>query len=119
MSSIDEILRGSAESISGSADFKNKNGNYSEAQTDEVVWTPESGKRIVLIGATISTDTAMNVQIESANVDVIPPLYFGENGGAVTSGGDCPLWIGGADATLTLTSSATGNHSFLLWGYEI
>jgi hypothetical protein len=94
-----------------------KTGNYNAAQTDTVIWAPAAGKAIVLLGVLLSTDTAMSMQLESSNVDVIPPCYFAANGGAVISGGG-PVWEGAADATLDLTSSAAGNHSVLLWGYE-
>lgn len=94
-----------------------KAANYAAAQTDAVVWTPATGKQIVLLGVLLTTDTAMTIQIESSDVDVIPPCYFAANGGAVISGGG-PIWEGAANATLTITSSAAGNHSVLLWGYE-
>jgi len=94
-----------------------RTGNYAAAQTDTVVWTPVAGKSIVLTGVLLSTDTAMNIEIESGATDVIPPCYFAANGGAVIKGHG-PIWRGAADATLTITSSAAGNHSVLLFGYE-
>ncbi len=101
-------------------DFKTYTKNYAAAQTDAVIWTPTSGKRIVLMGAFFSTDTAMNIQLESALEDIIPPTYLAANGGAVVAGGgECPLWIGAEDATLTITSSASGNHSVKVWGIEV
>lgn len=59
----------------------------------------------------------MNIEIEDPLVDVIPPVYLVARGGAVISGGG-PIYKGGADVSITLTSSADGNHSVMLWGYE-
>lgn len=101
------------------ATSKTKTGNYATAQTDTAIWTPVSGKRIVLVGVVFSTDTAMNMKVETGTTSIIPPMYMAANGGAVISGGDAPIWIGDKDATLTITSSASGNHSVLLYGYEI
>ena len=96
-----------------------KTGNYSTAQTDTAIWTPATGKKIVLVGIVFSTDTAMNIMVENGSTSIIPPMYMAANGGAVISGGDAPIWVGDTDAVLTITSSATGNHSVLLYGYEI
>ena len=95
----------------------NKNANYSVAQTDTVVWTPATNKSIVLLGCFLSSDAAMNIFIESVTTVIIPKTYVGVTGGAVISSGN-PIWKGAANATLTITSSAAGNHSILLWGYE-
>ena len=94
-----------------------KTANYSAAQTDAIVWTPATGKKIILMGVLLSTDTEMTIEVESSNTDIIPPCYFAATGGAVVSGGS-PLWKGAANATLTITSSEAGNHSIMLWGYE-
>ena len=95
----------------------NKPSTYTTAQTDTLVWMPAAGKRIVLLGVLLTTDTAMNIRIKTGAVDVIPPCFFAANGGAVISGQGV-IWKGEVDATLTITSSAAGNHSVLLWGYE-
>jgi hypothetical protein len=112
MSSVQEILKGHATP-------KTVAVNYTTAQTDKAVWTPGSGKRIVLMGALFSTDTAMNIKVEKGDTLVIPPVYLANNGVAQINGGDFPVWTGAADEALSLTSSGTGNHSVLLFGYEI
>ena len=96
---------------------RRRTGNYSTAQTDTVIWTPATGKTIVLMGAVFSTDTAMSVSLSSDANYIIPPLYFSLNGGANISG-ISPIWKGAIDSTLTITSSDNGNHSVMLWGYE-
>lgn len=95
-----------------------KTDNQAAAQTDKVVWTPASGYRIVLLGVVISTNAANNVELESSDVDVIPPIYLAANGGAVVAVGGRPIWIGAVDATLAYTSSAATNVSVALIGYE-
>ncbi len=112
MSSAQEILKGWAKPIT-------KAVNYSAAQTDKAVWEPTSGKRIVLTGVLFSTDTQMNIKLEQGETLVVPPVYLAANGGAVVSGGDWPIWVGEADQALSLTSSASGNHSCMLYGYEL
>lgn len=94
-----------------------KTNTFFAVQNDTVVWTPAAGKRIHLLGAEFSTSADMDIQLESNNVDVIPPLYFIANGGAnITGPGE--IWRGGWDDTLAVTSSASGNWSIKLWGYE-
>lgn len=94
-----------------------KTATYFAVQTDTVVWTPPAGQRIHLLGVEISTSADMDIEVESNNVDVIPPIYFIANGGAsVTGPGE--LWRGGWDQALTVSSTASGNWSIKLWGYE-
>lgn len=95
----------------------NKSATYTAAQTDTVIWTPVPGKRISLLGAMVSSSSCNTIEIESSNVDVVPPMYISASGGAVTSGfGE--LWRGSINATLTVTSLVNTNHSVMLWGYE-
>lgn len=94
-----------------------KTGNYAAAQTDTAVWTPASGKRIHLLGVVLSTNDANDIEVESSNVDVVPPMYFAAHGGAVISG-DGELWHGATDAALTISSTANVDHSIMMWGYE-
>lgn len=94
-----------------------KTGNWAAAQTDTALWTPVAGKKIHLHGVMVSTEAGNEIQLESADVDVVPPMYLSASGGAVISGmGE--IWMGAADATLTVTSTVATNHSVLLWGYE-
>lgn len=106
-------------------DFNNiartKNGNWSAAQTDTVVWTPLSGTQIVLTGIILSTDGANNVELEigGTTTDILPPMYFGTKGGLVFLGSaGQPIWVGEADQTIALTSTSATGHSVVLVGYE-
>jgi hypothetical protein len=94
-----------------------KTGNYSAAQTDTAVWTPAAGKRVHLLGVVLSTNDANDIQVECANVDVVPPMYFAAHGGAVISG-DGELWHGPTNGALTITSTSAVEHSIMMWGYE-
>jgi hypothetical protein len=95
--------------------------NYGSAQTDAVLWTPASGKKIVLFGVFFSTDTAGNffLEVGGASTKVIPAVYVPANGTIVINSGSFPLWVGAADQTLTYTSSMSGNNSIKVWGEEI
>lgn len=88
---------------------------------DTALWTPATGNRIVLMGCIISTSAAYKVELEVANVDVIPPMGF-QSGGPVSIGfGTFPLWMGTADATLDYTvtnAGATASTSMVCSGYE-
>jgi hypothetical protein len=112
MSSVQEILKGHATPKTVAA-------NYSAAQTDKAVWTPAKGKRIVLMGVLFSTDTAMDIKLEKGDTLVIPSVYLAANSEAVIPAGDFPVWVGGKGEALSVTSSKTGNHSVLLFGYEL
>lgn len=96
---------------------KTYTGTYTAAQTDAVIWTPGTQTSIVLLGAYLSVKAEMDIELESNNVDVLPPGHFAANGGAVVSGGG-PVWKGDSSDTLTVTSSAAGSHSVMVWGYE-
>ncbi len=111
MSDFEEMFQG--------LNFIKKTGNYATAQTRTAVWTPASGRRIVLMGVELSSDTAMNIQLEEGGADIVPPQYIGATGGVVIGFGNYPVWVGGVDAVITATSSTTGNHSILLVGLEI
>ena len=95
--------------------------NYGSAQTDTVLWTPGSGKKIALYGAIFSVDTAGNVFLEigGGSTKIIPALYLPANGTVGITSGSKPIWVGTANQTLTYTSSMAGNNSVLVWGEEI
>jgi len=94
-----------------------KSYSWTTAQTGTPIWTPGTQTSIVLLGALISTSAAMKIELESGGADVIPPCHLAANGGAVISGGG-PIWKGGSSDALTVTSSAAGSHSVMVWGYE-
>ena len=88
--------------------------------TDSVIWTPASGKRIVLQGAIFcATAAADNVELETGTTDVIPPFAIDSYGCRTFSAGAAALWMGSTDATLNYTARSAGTVSVTLWGYEI
>jgi hypothetical protein len=91
-------------------------GNYSGAQTDaSVKAAPGAGLKLYITDVVLTTDTAMNIQLEHGTTDVIPPMYFAANGGAAMHF-QTPI-VCAANTALTITSSAAGNHSVLVSGY--
>ena len=103
--------------------IKNRNAEYSSAQTGTVIWTPASGKRIYLYGVAISTNVVGAVRINMGDIIVVPNYYVpAANAGPnmVTSGGVQPIWEApSGDARLEVTSTCAGAHSVLLWGTEV
>lgn len=91
--------------------------SHSGTETDTVVWTPESGRKIVLMGMAFSSDVAERVLVESGTTVVIPYMQNVASGLTVVDSG-YPIWEGTTDATLTYTTVVAGDHSILLWGYE-
>ena len=99
-----------------------KTASSSKGVTDQVIWTPASGKRIVLQGALFCASNATdNIELESSNVDVIPPFAIESYGCKTFSAGGAALWMGATDATLTYTGGVRGpgTLSVMVWGYEI
>ena len=94
-----------------------KAASYGSAQTDTAVWTPEKDKRIVLLGFMFSTAIAGSIRIKANNADVIPPVHLAGNGYAHVNS-TAPIWRGTLNQPLTVTSTISGSHSILLWGYE-
>ena len=88
-----------------------------DSWADEVVWTPDSGNAIVLLGVSYSSALASSFEIETGTTDVIP-LTQNTASGVVVIGNGLPIWEGSDDATLTITSSGAAQRSVLLWGYE-
>ena len=88
-----------------------------ETLTDEVVWTPTTGTKIVLVGASFSSDVATEFKVEQGTTSVIPSTQATASGSIVIGNGT-PIWKGSDNQTLTLTTNSAGQHSILLWGYE-
>ena len=87
-------------------------------ETDTIVWTPASGKKIVLMGMKFNSDTATTLLVESGSSVVIPITECTASGQVVYQT-STPIWTGADDATLTYTVGTAGRHSILLQGYEI
>ena len=93
-----------------------------------IVWTPESGRKIVLLGAmlgsngdagnstTIEVETGFDSAFKKDGTDVIPPVNIA-SGQVVISGG-VPIWQGNTDEKLSITANTPVSPSVVLWGYE-
>ncbi len=87
-------------------------------ETDTVVWTPTSGKKIVLMGTKFNSSVATTLLVESGSTAVIPLTECTASGQIVVQS-STPIWEGATNETLTYTNGTVGRHSILLWGYEI
>lgn len=90
--------------------------DYSTAQTNTVVQTPASGKKLMVFGYIVSADTAMTVTITLGST-VHQKLYVGVTGGANLIS-EIPVFYGANDEALKLSTSAAGNASITLLSYE-
>lgn len=110
----------------------NKNAQYTTAQTGVALWTPASGKRIIVLGCQIQCFGTTAGTVE---------LWFGASGDtAFTRGTDSCIFDGEfapsatskpgvvqngiwdslvADYVLRVTSSAAVSLNFNVWGYEV
>jgi len=86
-------------------------------ETDTVVWTPASGKKIYLMGMKFNSDTATTLLVESGSTAVVPFTECTASGQVVIQS-SVPIWVGDADATLTYTTGTKGRHSIMMWGFE-
>lgn len=87
-------------------------------QTDNPLWTPEAGNRVVLLGCAFSSDTATTIELEVSNVDVLPPVYLTVHSNAAIEGSGFPIYRGTADQALDWTSSGPGTATITCWGFE-
>lgn len=103
-----------------SADYTTvtKKYNTTDAQTDAAAWTPATGKRIILMGLSLSADATETLFFEVTTTTVIPTQYLSAGVPDVISGGGRPVWEGAVDEALTYTTSTSANTSVYLWGYE-
>jgi len=92
--------------------------NLSGVNTDTVLWTPASGKKIVLMGVSYWADAISRFYVKSGSTMVIPTSGNDIASGIVVISGAYPIWKGAADATLTYTTPISNEHTILLWGYE-
>jgi len=90
--------------------------NQATAQTGKLLAQPSAGKRLVLTGLLLSTDTAMNIRLIEAGEDVVPRVYFPAPGsGNILFPGGLQM---GLNHGLQYTSSVDGNHSVAAYGWE-
>lgn len=86
------------------------------------VWTPATGKRIVLLGACISSENQLakigletNYTSGPGGTDIIPDFT---STGPVVISSSIPIWEGGVNESIYLTRSKACVPSIVLWGYE-
>jgi hypothetical protein len=97
-----------------------KTATSTTPQADTALWTPASGKRIILQGVIACSQTpSAGVEVESNNIDVIPPFAIESYGCRTFEAGGSALWMGGTDATLTFSVESGSSFSIMAWGYEI
>lgn len=93
-----------------------KQDRQTVAQSQKVLWTPGTGRRILIMGVIFSTDTAMNIQVEEGGRVLVPPIDLPADGGAnILFPNGLML---GVDVALSYTSSANGGHSVMMYGKE-
>jgi len=85
------------------------------------VWTPAAGKRVVLLGLVISSDTLMRVKLVDGDdvqgrriVDASVPA----SGGVGVDLSPTPYVATAADQPLRIVTTAAGNVTVAAWGYE-
>lgn len=102
-------------------DHETKVAKYTTTQAATSLWTPAGGKKIVLYGIWASSDTAgSQLEVDGSTFgSVVPTAYITKDGGFVIPMGMAPIWIGIADETLDITTSAGDpDVSVILIGYE-
>lgn len=89
------------------------------------IWTPDTGKKIVLMGAVYSSGTASSFKVESGTSSTGIPDIQNTASGCIVLGSGVPIWKGSADETLTYTTNLNAadgtykkTYSLYLWGYE-
>ena len=98
-----------------------KTATTTAAATDAVLWTPAAGKQIALQGCAFSATNAVEgIELEVANVDVIPPFGLLSYGSRTVDGGQTLIYVGAKDAVLTYSVAdlTRGTLSVVCWGYE-
>ena len=91
-------------------------GAYADAQSGaEIQETCDPLLSYYITNIVVSTETAGWIQLISGELELIPPIYLGDNG----SGGPTyttPIQVP-AGGNICVSSSVTGNHSVMVNGY--
>jgi len=69
------------------------------------------------MGVVFNSNVATEFFVEQGTTKVIPTIQETASG-IVVIGNGTPIWKGGADQTLTFTTTVLGKHSILMWGFE-
>ena len=92
--------------------------NQSTNQTAKAIWTPATGKRIALMGLSISSLTAQTTRAYMGTTEIVPIQYTGANGNVTMNGGAVPIAVGDVNETFNYTTTASVATSVVAWGYE-
>ena len=95
-----------------------KTASVSAVVSASTIWTPAADHSIALLGCSIAMQGANTVKVQSSGTDVIPSQYFESAGGRMIGGGNFPIWVGSADATLTWTTTTAAATTIMCFGYE-
>lgn len=111
----------SAEIPSREFTTQTKTASVSSTATDTTLWTPASGKRIILQGViACAAGPVTTVEIEEDDgTDVIPPFGLPSYGCHTFGAGGSALWMGDPDEFLTYSVVTGVTVSITAWGYEI
>lgn len=86
-------------------------------QTDNVLLTPASGRRLVLMGCTACTGSGVDVELEESDADV----FFLEslNGCTTVGNGTTPVYVSSTtDDTFDWSTGGAVTASINCWGYD-
>ncbi len=87
-------------------------------QADEELWVPSSGRKIVLMGFTVSKETAGSVSLKGdlRGAFWLANLVAGEN--LPIDSGVEPFWVGGIEEKMVLDTTGLNGTFLTLWGHE-
>lgn len=85
-------------------------------QADNVLLTPASGQRLVLMGCTVCTGSAVDVELEESDADI---LFLESLNGCVTvGGGPVPVYVSTTtDDTFDWSTGGATTTAITCWGY--
>lgn len=101
-----------------------KSGQVTLTTTPSTIWTPASGKRIVVKGVTLMAFIASgnnNVYISLSGLKLLTCLSYVNAGSIYAEFDGIGLDIAEADEVMTLTNgtSTSTNIAYTTWGYEL
>lgn len=103
---------------------KSKSGKVSVSTTPSTIWTPASGKRIVVKGASIMSYHASLISdayITLNGIKIISVLVYINHGAIMTLYDGLGLDIANADDVMTLVhgNATSVTFAYNVWGYEL
>ena len=91
--------------------------SIAEIASDIVVWTPSSGRRIILAGMILGGEADNNISLKGLSrgkVTVIPLVGIDKFDHA----GGQPIWVGERDEKLVIDTSTDAQSFITLYGHE-